>query len=172
MFGSRAAVGFVALLWLGGNVSVAATPPTIEEGEYAERVALTQTRGEWTSMGFLMSDLLNSTASNSHRGMYLVTGRVQNIGSGSLHHVKLKFELLDQQGEVVAREIGYNRGAEDLQQVDLPPGSGETITVESRIRPIGSGESDSFRMIFLGSEAPAFDALRVEVIEVSQVKDP
>jgi hypothetical protein len=97
---------------------------------------------------------------------YVISGTLRNAGTRSVGHVKLRFDLIDADGVVVASEYGYNRLAEDLRLPDYE--EGKIPRVELHITPLAAGESDTFRMMFLRGAVPSFATWRVRVLGVGE----
>jgi hypothetical protein len=108
----------------------------------------------WTGLvhGFSSGDGFDDVTG---RGLFVISGTVKNVSASPIHHVTLRYELLDEDGNVVTYEEGYNVAAEVL--LASPPARDVVV-------PIAPGGSDRFRMIFLASELPRFDEPRVSVI--------
>lgn len=99
---------------------------------------------------------------------YLISGTLQNDSKHPIGYVKLSYELLGESGEVVFREYGYNRKAEDLRD-DAFERRGASPR-EMGIEPIeGSGGRDTFRMFFFRDELPPFESYRVLVDETGDL---
>ncbi|RMF21059.1 MAG: DUF3179 domain-containing protein, partial [Deltaproteobacteria bacterium] len=101
----------------------------------------------------------------SRGGLYVVSGTIKNNSQRPVHHVRLRFDLLDAEGHSVYREEGFNRAAEAMIELErpLPPAPGE---IEA-IVPIPPGGTDTYRMIFIGEEIPRFDHPRVTVLSAT-----
>jgi hypothetical protein len=131
-------------------LAVDPTPP-------ASAVRILHQAGRWT--GTAGGDML----SDSTHSMFLISGALQNAGDRPLAYVKLRFELLDSDGVVLASEYGYNHGAEDLRR----PGyeAGKVGRKALHLEPIAPGAVDMFRMLFVRGSMPAhFDHWRVRVL--------
>lgn len=96
--------------------------------------------------------------------LFLISGELQNISGRPVGYVKLRFELLDATGKIVASEEGYNRKAEDLHRPDYE--AGKVSRAQLHIRPLAPGTHDTFRMMFIRSEVPRFRHWRVRVVTV------
>lgn len=95
----------------------------------------------------------------------VIRGRLRNISGRVLRWVRLEYELLDARGRVVAQEVGYNRASEQLRPLDSPvPVS---LPTPAAAPPIPPGDEDTFRMVFLGDETPAFRRYRVRVADAT-----
>jgi hypothetical protein len=130
---------------------------------------VTEVRSYWTSFGGSGGFMLQpgSDTLETRGGLFVVAGIVQNTSERTLHHVELRFDLLDETGRLVASEQGYNRGAEVLVEVDVP---GVAKASPDLVKPIPAGGEDSYRMIFIGDEVPNFSKPRV-VIRKSVFQD-
>jgi len=125
-------------------------------------VRILTTQNYWS--GFLGGNFGMPTAdagAGKSKGLFIVTGSLENTSGAAIDHVKLLFELIDAEGEVVYQEQGYNRSAEMLIHLDEGQ-SREDAGIE--IAAIMAGETDTFRMIFIGDDIPAFDHPRVSVL--------
>ena len=91
-------------------------------------------------------------------GLFVISGTIENVARDSVHHVVLRYELMDASGRVIYRDEGFNRSAEAL--------AGPRLVHSDAVVPIDSGATDSFRMIFLADELPAFEDSRVTVSRV------
>lgn len=113
---SRAALA-LALLCLAGQVR-AAEPATLGE-----------VKTEWQNLYGAI--------------VYTATAQVTNNGAAPLPFVKVRLQLLDKNGQVVAERIGYNLAAEAL---DSDPKAVGTV------KPIPPGGSDPVRLSLDKSE--------------------
>jgi hypothetical protein len=145
--------------------SAAKSPPTRAGPEPqgsaigSERVAIVEHAAYWTELPLVGID---GAVANRLPGVLVIRGEVRNLSDAALDHVGLVFELLDARGKVVASERGYNYGAESLRPVDSPfPVRTKPVTTTSFP---GHG-TDTFRMLFLRDEIPAFEKYRVRVSE-------
>ncbi len=127
----------------------------------AKDIEIVELRDYWTSItGTLV--LQPEADPFSRGGIYVVAGKIRNNSGRPVHHVRLRFELVDAQGRTVYSEEGYNRAAEAMIELDRP---GQQPTAEMKaIVPIPPGGTDTFRMIFIGEELPRFERPRVTVI--------
>lgn len=92
---------------------------------------------------------------------YLIHGTLRNDSRQPIAYVELRYELLNDQGEVVFREHGYNRGAEILRDEEFE--SGRKSPRETTIEPIPPAATETFRMFFFRDELPPFRSYRVFV---------
>ncbi|GIW41284.1 MAG: hypothetical protein KatS3mg076_1861 [Candidatus Binatia bacterium] len=134
-------------------------PVSATASENPRAVEILSQRGYWT--GLRGPDFLRDAEEGTY---FVVSGRLENRSGRALLAVKLAYELLDAEGHVVASEFGYNRRAEALREPDYEAGR---LSLESLgVEPLGSGESDDFRMLFLRGDVPRFESWRVRVLEV------
>ena len=123
-------------------------------------VAIPTHAANWTTV-FGLSD--GSVDGGDAPSLLVVSGEIRNVAPYTLDHVKLAFELLDANGRVVAREEGYNLGAEGLRRITTPvpvPAEGP-----ASVTPVPKGGTDTFRMMFFRDETPPFHAYRIRVLE-------
>lgn len=95
---------------------------------------------------------------------FQVVGTVTNGGTVPVGAVRIRVELLDDAGKVVATFDGWNARAEALG--DLDDAAARAELVELAPGPIGPGESDRFRSTFLEDETPKFASHRIRVVTV------
>jgi hypothetical protein len=95
---------------------------------------------------------------------FQVVGTVTNTGATPVGAVRIRVELLDDAGKVVATFDGWNARAEALG--DLEADAARAELVELAPGPIGPGESDRFRSTFLEDETPKFAGHRMRVVTV------
>ncbi|HXC49446.1 MAG TPA: FxLYD domain-containing protein [Candidatus Limnocylindrales bacterium] len=91
-------------------------------------------------------------------GLFVISGTIENVAAAAVDHVVLRFELVGADGRVVYRDEGFNRSAEALAAPVAVRGDD--------VVPIAGGATDTFRMIFLSDELPAFERTRVSVARV------
>jgi hypothetical protein len=142
----------------GAAVSIPAQPHGSAAG--GEWISIVDHRAYWTDLFGLGDTGLGPADSGDQPGLFVISGTLRNESPVRLRAVELSFELLDGAGRVVTAERGYNRGAEVLRPLDSP------FPVEANdppVVPIAAGATDSFRMIFLRDELPAFASYRVSV---------
>jgi hypothetical protein len=135
--------------------------PPAPQGKAAgsSAVAIVAHSARWTDIFGLG---LDAGDGGDSAGLLVVQGELENVSAEPLHHVKLGFELVDGEGQVVALEEGFNRQAETLRKLDSPvPGTPEAPAVAT---PIPAGGRDAFRMLFLRDETPPFDHYRIQVL--------
>jgi len=96
------------------------------------------------------------------KGLYIVHGKVRNVSDHPVHHIRLRFELVDDSGKFVYFEEGVNRKAERL--LDTRSFGGELDDASVSVPALAPGESDTFRMAFIPGDVPPFKSQRVIVI--------
>lgn len=94
--------------------------------------------------------------------MFVMRGELRNTTDHPIHHVVLRYELLDDQGKVVHDAEGYNRSAEDMRADE------EGKVHAEKVKPIPAGGTDAWRMVFFHDEVPRFTSQRVRVTEVHE----
>ena len=134
----------------------------------ADSIEIQTTEHYWTSLmggGFFVNP---SSLDDRNSGLFVIKGTLSNQGADRVKAVRLKFELLDENGKVVHSEENFNRKAEALlDTIDDTPNSHTNPEIEKpEIEPIPAGREDSFRMILVGCELPPFSDVRVSVVEV------
>lgn len=129
----------------------------------APAVRILDQQARWTGPG------THSDLGDDREPWFLISGELQNQGSQPLAHVRIVYELLAG-GVVVAREFGYNRRAEALR--DPAVESGRINPASLALPPLGAGERDGFRMLFLRADAPRFDSWRVRIDAVAPLASP
>jgi hypothetical protein len=129
----------------------------------APPVRIVSQQARWTGPG------PSSELGDDREPWFLISGELENQGSQALAHVRVVYELLAA-GVVVAREFGYNRRAEALR--DPAVESGQVDAASLALPPLGAGERDSFRMLFLRGDAPRFDDWRVRIDAAAPVPIP
>lgn len=75
--------------------------------------------------------------------VYTVLATVRNLSDIPIQYAKVKVELFGRDGKAVAERIGYNVGAERLEEETAPGGIEEKL---KRVKPIAPGGTDLFRM--------------------------
>ena len=143
-----------ALLW----AVVGAAPPPPPPVPSAP-IQLTRQAARWTGIGGT-DGLADHTAD-----YFVISGELRNVGRMPIAYVKLRFELLDHDGAVVASEYGYNHRAEDLRGPDYE--DGRVSRAALHIPPLAPGKRDSFRMLFIRGQIPPFDHWRVRILEAA-----
>jgi hypothetical protein len=95
---------------------------------------------------------------------FQIVGTVTNGGAAPVGAVRIRVELLDDAGKVVATFDGWNARAEALGDLDGDAARAELVELSPG--PIGPGESDRFRSTFLADETPKFASHRMRVVTV------
>jgi hypothetical protein len=96
---------------------------------------------------------------------YNVVGRLKNTSDHPLQFVKLRIEVLDDAGKVVASTDAWNESAEGLGVPDVPQAE-----ILAKLKPIPAGATERFRGSFLEEETPPFKSYRVLVVETPAAK--
>jgi hypothetical protein len=94
-------------------------------------------------------------------GLFVISGKLKNSSDLPLHHIRLRFALVDPVGKVVYHEEGYNRSAESLMELEE---GAVSVGEPEEVREIPPGGHDTFRMIMIGEEIPPFDHPDVTVV--------
>jgi hypothetical protein len=124
-------------------------------------IEITSSAASWDNLSELF--LGNTPAAAFGDGsVFVMRGELRNKGKTSVHHVVLRYELLDAAGKVIHDAEGYNRAAEAMR-----PDEEGTVRTE-RVVPLAAGASDSYRMVFFHDEVPKFTSQRVRVVEVHE----
>jgi hypothetical protein len=146
----------LALGALPANAGESATAPAADSD-----IEITSSAASWDNLSELF--LGNTPAAAFGEGsVFVMRGELRNKGKTSVHHVVLRYELLDASGKVLHDAEGYNRAAESMR-----PDEEGTVRAE-RVVPIASGATDSYRMVFFHDEVPRFASQRVRVTEVHE----
>ncbi|MBC8293908.1 MAG: DUF3179 domain-containing protein [Proteobacteria bacterium] len=140
----------------------AAPPETAidSEGNRAGQVEILERRAYWTSPGLGFSMAGEATA---EAGLYVIAGQLRNRSDDPIHHVVLRYELLDKQGRVRYRTDGYNRSAEGMLPIEGDPDPEGTL---ASVKPVAGGATDSFRMLVPAGDLPGFSDYRISVVAV------
>jgi hypothetical protein len=93
---------------------------------------------------------------------YNVVGRLQNTSDHPLAYVKLRVEVVDAHGKVVASSTTFNESAELLSDPEIKSAE---LLASGKVKPVAPGATERFRATFLEDETPAFTDYRVHVIE-------
>ncbi len=96
---------------------------------------------------------------------YNVVGKLQNTSDHALRFVKLRIEVLDESGKVVATTDTWNESAEGLGVPDVP--QAEYL---AKVKPLPPGATERFRGSFLEEETPPFKTYRVTIVETPAAK--
>jgi hypothetical protein len=140
--------------------------PHVHGGESAEdaadrRIEITSSAASWDNLSELF--LGNTPASPFGDGsVFVMRGELRNKGTSSVHHVVLRYELLDASGKVLHDAEGYNRAAEAMRPDE------EGAVRSERVVPLAPGATDSYRMVFFHDEVPKFASQRVRVVEIHE----
>lgn len=133
------------------------TTPIAHSGE----VRVISQSARWTGL-LPMNEFKDDSES-----MFLISGELENDTPAPVSAVKIGYELLGDTsgGEVVlASEYGYNFRAEALRSPAVE--AGDVAPTMVPVQPLGPGEKDLFRMVFLRSDVPRFERWRVRILEV------
>lgn len=95
---------------------------------------------------------------------FQVVGTVTNGSPDTLGAIRIRTELLDGDGKVVAAFDGWNGRAEALGDLSVEAARAELAKVTPG--PLAPGTSDRFRATFLADETPAFTSHRIRVVAV------
>ncbi|HYC56397.1 MAG TPA: hypothetical protein VEL28_15800 [Candidatus Binatia bacterium] len=148
--------------WSAQHRDTSVWRPSAEPGLPATRpvtdVRIEETRSYATAISCALSQSLVASNGPASQGLFVITGSLTNTAAAAIHHVLLRFELVDELGRIVYREDGYNRAAESM----AAPGDDLAGDVE----PLAPGAHDSFRMILVSAELPRFETARVQVAAV------
>lgn len=132
-----------------------AAPPSSSD----PRIEITSSASSWDNLSELF--LGNTPAAPFGEGsVFVMRGEIRNKGNDPIHHVVLRYELLDASGKVLHDAEGYNRGAESMR-----PDEEGTVRPD-KVVPLAPGAKDSFRMVFFHDEVPKFTNQRVRVVDV------
>ena len=93
---------------------------------------------------------------------YNVVGRLRNDTGKTLRFVKLRVEVLDAKGKVLAHSDTYNETAEGLTVPEIDP---KQLLASGKIAPLEKAQEQRFRTSFIKDETPAFESYRVRVLE-------
>lgn len=95
---------------------------------------------------------------------FQVVGTVTNGSPAAVGAVRIRTELLGEDGKVVAHFDGWNARAEALG--DLSDAAARDELAKLAPGPLAPGTSDRFRATFLADETPPFKSHRVRVAAV------
>jgi len=122
-------------------------------------VHIEEMKSYWTSIGVdIMADATGDPAKRN--GLFVISGILKNVSSEPIRAVLLEFTLVAKDGSVVYRRESFNRKAEALLDAEDSDAAART---QSALEPIAPGAVDSYRMIFIGEEIPAFDHPAVSI---------
>ena len=116
----------------------------------ADRAALENIRTEWqNAYGAII---------------YTVLADVKNVSATPVQYVKVRVALTDKNGQLVAERVGYNMGAEILQQEDVRGSAEEKL---KRVTPVAPGAQDIVRISLDKSDiGKPFRSATVTIVEV------
>lgn len=144
-------------LWDGAERRSQRQPPS-GEAHGTDVVAVTSHTAYWAALPmFALDDADQGTPS-----LLVIRGELANRSDRSLHHVRLRHELLDGAGAVVATQEGFSLLGESLT---FSPDVEVSAHSRDESAPLPPKGTDSFRMLFIGSELPSFERYRVRVLE-------
>jgi hypothetical protein len=135
-----AAVIALILALLGG---------TVRSARGGDRAVLENVRSEWqNAYGAII---------------YTVLADVKNVSDGPLQSVRVKVELLDKNGQPVVARLGYNVGAEILDDE-----GGRSVEERlKKVKPIAAGGTDLVRISLDKSDiGKPFRRAQVSIVEV------
>ncbi|HSP97535.1 MAG TPA: helix-hairpin-helix domain-containing protein [Candidatus Dormibacteraeota bacterium] len=90
--------------------------------------------------------------------VYAVNGSLENGGAQPLHAIRVRVDLLDRDGAVVATRDGYNLGAEALLE--------QPDTAIASLPAVAPGNRDPLRMTIDKAEIPRpFTSARLTIVE-------
>lgn len=137
-------------------VAPASPSPQVQQ---TSRIEITSTASSWDNLSELF---LGSTpaAPFGEGSVFVMRGELRNKGDAPVRYVVLRYELLDDKGNVLENTEGYNRAAEAMR----PDEEGHAHPAD--VKSIPAGGVDSYRMVFFHDEVPRFSSQRVRVAEV------
>lgn len=96
--------------------------------------------------------------------VYTVLANVQNVSDAPVAYVKVKVQLYNKDGRLVAERAGYNAGAEIL---DTEGFGGSFEDKVKLVKPIAAGGTDLFRLSLDKADiGKPFRTTKVELVEV------
>ena len=96
--------------------------------------------------------------------IYTVLANVTNVSDAPIVYAKVKVELFDKDGKLVAAREGYNSGAEVLDVEGLPGSPEDKL---KRVKPIAPGATDLVRLSLDKADiGKPFRTAKVALIEV------
>ncbi|HXC53341.1 MAG TPA: FxLYD domain-containing protein [Candidatus Limnocylindrales bacterium] len=134
-------------------------PEPATEVQAINRIEITSTASSWDNLSELF---MGSTPASpfGEGSVFVMRGELRNKGDAPVQYIVLRYELLDDKGNVVNSVEGFNRSAEQMR----PDEEGHTHPQE--VKAIPAGGVDSYRMVFFHDEVPRFTSQRVRVSEV------
>jgi len=145
-----AVVGALLVLLACSPSACAETAPTPSAAEVPAGVTVKEDGARWES-GY-------------GEKFFQVVGTVTNGSAGPLGAVRVRTELLDASGKVVATFDAWNARAEALGDLSDDAARAELAVLAPG--PLERDTSDRFRATFLADETPPFAAHRVRVVTV------
>jgi hypothetical protein len=123
------------------------------------RIEITSTASSWDNLSELF--MSGTPAAPFGEGsVFVMRGELRNKGDAAVKYIVLRYELLDDKGNVLDSVEGYNRSAEQMR----PDEEGNAHPQE--VKPVPAGGVDTYRMVFFHDEVPHFTSQRVRVSEV------
>lgn len=144
-----------------GAMRTAARRPPPGEAYGNELVAVTSHTAYWADLPLIG---LEAKDGGETPGLLVIRGELANRSDQTLHHVKLRHELLDAAGRVAAAEEGFSLLGEAL--LSSPDDASRPGDESVPLPPRGV---DSFRMLFVGDELPSFERYRIRVLEPTTI---
>lgn len=126
-------------------------------------VVLTKPKSSWDNLADIFFGAAMATPF-SEGSVFVMSGELSNKNPYPLAYVVLRYELLDDKGNVMLDAEGYNRGAEAMRKDELGKSYPEDV------KPIAAGGVDAYRMVFFHDEVPRFTSQRVRVVQVHKAK--
>lgn len=166
----RAACRVLAIALLGSAIAVGARNASGADGAPAPAASAAPSVAAAAPAAAPANDAIAITEDGARwedaygEKFYQVVGTVKNIGKVPVGAVRIRIELLDESGKVVATFDGWNSRAEALG--DLEGDAARAELAELAPGPIAPGESDRFRSTFLADETPKFASHRIRVLTV------
>ena len=166
----RAACRVLAIALLGSSIALGARTASGADGAAAPAPSAAASVGATAPAAAPANDAIAITEDGARwedaygEKFYQVVGTVKNIGKTPVGAVRIRIELLDESGKVVATYVGWNSRAEALGDLDGDAARAELA--ELAPGPIVPGDSDRFRSTFLADETPKFASHRIRVLTV------
>jgi hypothetical protein len=152
----------IAVLALLAAAAARAQP--VPEAGLPAPVRIVHQEARWTAMG-LGNDF---DLGNEDLPYLVISGELRNLSDRPVLAVKIRYELVDGAGRLVAHEFSYNHGAEDLRRPDYEAGKVDRSALD--LHPIPPGGTDLFRMMFFRSDVHGFKTYRVRLLEVEMAR--
>lgn len=144
----------------GARRSAARRPPP-GEAYGNDLVAVTSHTAYWADLPLVALEAKDGEMP----GLLVIRGELANRSDRTLHHVKLRHELLDAAGHVAAAEEGFSLLGEAL----LSSPDDEASRPGDESVPLPPRGVDSFRMLFVGDELRSFERYRIRVLEPTTI---